>query len=455
MDERAIQLGERKISQLLWQFSLPAIIGMLANSSYMIINRLFIGNVVGADAISGLSVTMPISLIMTAFGMLIGIGAGAMISIRLGQNRAKEAEHILGNALSLLLIISVLVSGTLLLWLDELLIAFGASPNTLPYGRQFISIILFGSLFQYVSFGLVAIIRSEGNPRISMNIMLLNAGLNVVLDFVFVYLLHWGMPGTAVATVISQAVAATLAICHFIGASSVIKLHWKIIPRSRHIIQAILSIGMAPFAMQLVSSLIVILYNQVLAQYGGDSAIGAFGIIYTITMFTLMPVVGISQGLQPIAGFNFGARKYVRVKQSLKLAILFASFIVSLLFILIQLGAGPIMRAFSSEQELLNLGIHGLRVFLLCLPIIGFQIISANFFQAIGKGFTSMFLNLLRQVIFLIPMLLIFPHFFQLNGIWLSSPVSDLAASSVTALVLLRHLRKLDINRDQLNPQAY
>ncbi|NLO20448.1 MAG: MATE family efflux transporter [Syntrophomonadaceae bacterium] len=455
MDERAIQLGERKISQLLWQFSLPAIIGMLANSSYMIINRLFIGNVVGADAISGLSVTMPISLIMTAFGMLIGIGAGAMISIRLGQNRAKEAEHILGNALSLLLIISVLVSGTLLLWLDELLIAFGASPNTLPYGRQFISIILFGSLFQYVSFGLVAIIRSEGNPRISMNIMLLNAGLNVVLDFVFVYLLHWGMPGTAVATVISQAVAATLAIRHFIGSSSVIKLHWKFIPPSRPIIQAILSIGMAPFAMQLVSSLIVILYNQGLAQYGGDSAIGAFGIIYTITMFTLMPVVGISQGLQPIAGFNFGARKYVRVKQSLKLAILFASFIVSLLFILIQLGAGPIMRSFSSEQELLNLGIHGLRVFLLCLPIIGFQIISANFFQAIGKGFTSMFLNLLRQVIFLIPMLLIFPHFFQLNGIWLSSPVSDLAASSVTALVLLRHLRKLDINRDQLNPQAY
>jgi magnesium-transporting ATPase (P-type) len=182
MDERALQLGERTIKHLLWQFSLPAIIGMLANSSYMIINRLFIGNVVGADAISGLSVTMPISLIITAFGMLIGIGSGAMISIRLGQNRPQDAEHILGNALSLLLIISVLVSGTLLFWLDELLVAFGASPNTLPYGRQFISIILLGSAFQYISFGLVAIIRSEGNPRISMGIMLLNAGSLLISD---------------------------------------------------------------------------------------------------------------------------------------------------------------------------------------------------------------------------------------------------------------------------------
>lgn len=442
MDERALLLGERQVNQLLWQFSLPAIIGMLANSSYMIINRLFIGNVVGADAISGLSVTMPVSLIITAFGMLIGIGSGAMISIRLGQNRLGEAEHILGNALSLLLITSVLVSGILLLWLDELLIAFGASPNTLPYGRQFISIILFGSVFQYLSFGLVAIIRSEGNPRISMNIMLLNAGLNVVLDFIFVYLLHWGMPGTAVATVISQTVAATLAIRHFLGSSSVIKLNWKFMRPSRSIIRTILSIGIAPFAMQLVSSLIVILYNQGLAKYGGDSAIGAFGIIYTITMFTLMPVVGISQGLQPIAGFNFGARKYARVKESLKLAILYASFIVCLGFIFIQLGAGPIMRSFTSEQELLDLGIHGLRVFLLCLPIIGFQIISANFFQAIGKGFASMFLNLLRQVILLIPMLLVFPYFLGLNGVWLSSPVSDISAAIITAVVLFRELGK-------------
>ncbi|MGI6422513.1 MAG: MATE family efflux transporter [Syntrophomonadaceae bacterium] len=449
MDERALQLGERTIKHLLWQFSLPAIIGMLANSSYMIINRLFIGNVVGADAISGLSVTMPISLIITAFGMLIGIGSGAMISIRLGQNRPQDAEHILGNALSLLLIISVLVSGTLLFWLDELLVAFGASPNTLPYGRQFISIILLGSAFQYISFGLVAIIRSEGNPRISMGIMLLNAGLNVVLDFVFVYLLHWGMPGTAIATVISQAVAATLAIRHFLGPSSIIKLHWSNMLPSRPVIQSILSIGIAPFAMQLVSSLIVILYNQGLAKYGGDSAIGAFGIIYTITMFTLMPVVGISQGLQPIAGYNFGARKYDRVKASLKLAILYATYIVFLGFVIIQLGAGPIMRSFTSETELLDLGIYGLRVFLFCLPIIGFQIISANFFQAIGKGFTSMFLNLLRQLILLIPMLLIFPYFLGLNGVWLSSPVSDISAAIITAVVLLRELGKWEAEREQ------
>ncbi len=454
MDERALQLGEKKINHLLWQFSLPAIIGMLANSSYMIINRLFVGNVVGADAISGMSVTMPISLIVMAFGMLVGIGAGAMISIRLGQKRYEEAEHILGNALFLLLIIAIVVSGVLLFWLDELLTAFGASPDILPYGRQFISIILLGSVFQHIAFGLGATIRSEGNPRISMNIMLINAGLNVVLDFVFVYILGLGMPGTAVATVISQAVSASLVIRHFLSPASVVKLRMKSLRLSKPIILSIISIGIAPFAMQLVSSFIVILFNQGLAEYGGDSAIGAFGIIYTITMFTLMPVIGISQGLQPIVGFNYGAENFARVKESLKLAILYATFIVSLGFVSIQAFAGPIMAAFTSEKELVQLGTHGIRIFLLCMPVIGFQIISANFFQAIGQGLTSMFLNMLRQVIFLIPMLLIFPHFFHLDGIWLSSPVSDFTASMVTAVVLFRHLNKLSPKQQQIDPEA-
>ncbi len=450
MDERALQLGEKKISHLLWQFSLPAIIGMLANSFYIIINRLFVGNVVGADAISGMTVTMPISLIIMAFGMLVGIGAGAMISIRLGQRQQDEAEQILGNALSLLLIIAVVVSGVLLLSLDYLLTAFGASPDILPYGRQFISIILFGSVFQHISFGLGATIRSEGNPRISMNIMLLNAGLNIVLDFIFVYILGYGMPGTAVATVISQAISASLVIRHFLSPASVVRLKLKNLRLRRHILMGILSIGMAPFSMQLVSSVIIILYNQGLANYGGDAAIGAFGIIYSITMFILMPVIGISQGAQPVIGFNYGAGKYTRVKESLKLAVIYATLIVTLGFILIQVFAAPIMKAFTSDQELLQIGIHGIHIFLLCLPVIGFQIVSANFFQAIGKGFTSMFLNMLRQVILLIPMLLTFPHFFHLDGIWFSSPASDFTASMITAIVLFRELRKLDMKQSKM-----
>ncbi len=450
MDERALELGNKKISHLLWQFSLPAIIGMLGNSMYMIINRLFVGNVVGADAIAGMAVTMPISLIIMAFGMLVGIGAGAMISIRLGQEKQEEAEHILGNALSLLLIIALVLSAVLLLGLDYLLTAFGASADILPYGRQFISIILFGSVFQHIGFGLGSTIRSEGNPRISMNIMLINAGLNVVLDFIFVYILGYGMPGTAVATVISQAVSAALVIRHFLGPASVIRLKLKNLRLRRHIIMDILSVGMAPFSMQLVSSVIIILYNQGLAHYGGDAAIGAFGIIYSITMFILMPVIGISQGVQPIIGFNYGAGKYDRMKESLRLAIIYATFIVTMGFIVIQVFALPIMESFTSDKELLQIGIHGIRIFLLALPVIGFQIISANFFQAIGKGLISMFLNLLRQVILLIPMLLIFPHFFHLNGIWLSSPVSDATASILTAIVLFSALRKLDLNQRRM-----
>ncbi|MDD3364360.1 MAG: MATE family efflux transporter [Syntrophomonas sp.] len=451
MDERTLQLGEKKVSHLLWQFSVPAIVGMLANSLYMIINRLFVGNVVGADAISGMSVTMPISFILMAFGMLVGIGAGSLISIRLGEQKKEEAEQILGNGLTLLLIIAVVLSGGLLLCLDFLLTNFGASPNILPYGRQFISIILLGSVFQFISFGLGATIRSEGNPRISMNIMLVNAGLNIVLDYIFVYVLGLGMPGTAVATIISQAFSAMLVIRHFLGPASVLKLRLKNLRLRRHFIVAIFAIGMAPFSMQLIASVISIIFNQGLANYGGDSAIGAFGIINTLTMFILMPIFGINQGAQPIIGYNYGAKNYNRVKETFMQAIIWATVIVTGGFILIQVFAAPLMGAFSSDEDLLRIGTHGMRIFLLLLPVVGFQIVSANFFQAIGQALTSMILSMLRQVILLIPLLLILPRFLGLNGIWYASPASDLMASIVTAIVLFVKLRQLGITSVQSN----
>jgi len=449
MDERTFQLGEKKVSHLLWQYSVPAIIGTLANSLYMVINRLFVGNMVGADAISGMSVTMPISFILVAFGMLVGIGAGSLISIRLGEQKKEEAEHILGNALTLCLIFAIVISGALLFSLNYLLTKFGASSDILPYGRQFISIILCGSIFQFISFGLGSTIRSEGNPRISMNIMLVNACLNIILDYIFVYIFKLGMPGTAIATVISQAFSATLVILHFLSPTSILKLRLKNLRIRWHFVVDIFAIGMAPFSMQLVSSVINIIYNQSLAHYGGDNAIGAFGIIFTLTMFILMPVFGINQGAQPIIGYNYGAKRYERVKETLKQTVIWATVIVTGGFILVEVFAAQLMNSFSSDIDLINIGTHGIRIFLLLLPVIGFQITSANFFQAIGKALISMVLSMMRQVILLIPLLLILPHFLGLNGIWYASPVSDIIASILTAILLVRELRKMEVIRAQ------
>jgi putative MATE family efflux protein len=443
MEDKTRVLGEKPVGKLLVEFSIPAIVGTVANSLYTIIDRLFVGNVVGADAIAGMSLTMPISFVIMAFGMLIGVGSGSLISIRLGENKKEEAEKILGNAFMLSLIISVVVSGIFLLTLNPLLTHFGASPKTLPYARQFISIILYGSLFQYLSFGLSAVIRAEGNPRVAMGVMLINAGINIVLDFIFIYLLGFGLRGTAVATVISQAVSATWVLLYFRGKTSVLKLRGRNMALQMNILKGIFAIGMAPFFMQLVASVVNILYNQGLAQYGGDAAIGAFGIINTITMFILMPIFGINQGAQPIIGYNYGALEFGRVKKTLKLAIIAATGIVTFGFVLTEVFPAQVLGAFTSDEELIDIGIDGMRIFLLALPIVGLQIVSANFFQAIGKAFKALMLSMLRQVIVLIPTLIIMPHFFGLEGVWMASPISDVVASLITVLVLLPEMRIL------------
>ncbi|MGE5449881.1 MAG: MATE family efflux transporter, partial [Methanomassiliicoccales archaeon] len=421
MEERTLQLGQDKITSLLIRFSLPAIIGMLANSLYTIIDRLFVGNIVGADAIAGMSITMPISFIIMAFGMLIGIGSGALVSIRLGENRPHEAEKILGNAFMLGAIISVITSAVLLYTLDDLLIQFGASKQILPYGRQFISIILWGSFFQFTSFGLSAIIRSEGNPRMSMMVLLLNAGLNIILDFIFVYWLSMGIKGTAIATVISQGASAAWVVYYFTRGNSVLNLRWVNLRLQWPVISGIIAIGMAPFFMQLAASVINILFNRDLARYGGDSAIAAFGIISTLVMFIMMPIFGINQGSQPIIGYNYGAGNYQRVIETLKKAIMGATLIASMGFVLGQAIPHILIMAFTPDARVIEQGTRGMRIFMLLLPIVGFQIVSANFFQAVGKAQKAMVLSLLRQVILLIPLLLILPPILKLDGVWIAA----------------------------------
>lgn len=443
MENRILYLGEQKISKLLWQFSLPSIISTLGSSIYVIIDRIFIGKVVGADAISGISITMPISLIMLAFGALVAFGSGALVSIRLGENEIHEAEVILGNAITLVFIISIIMTCILLIFLDRLLIMFGGSPAILPYARDFIRIILLGSVFQFIIISLSAIIRAEGNPRIAMNILLINVGANIVLDFIFIYGLGWAIKGAAAATVISQMISSCLAFRHFFSSNSLLHLRLKNMRMRLKVVKGVVAVGMAPFAMQLGASVINLLYNQELARYGGDVGIAAYGIIYSIVVFLVLPVSGINMGMQPIIGFNFGARNYDRVIETLAHAITAAIVITSVGFIALQLFPGQLLSFFTEDTDLIAIGSHGMRLITIMLPFVGFQMVSSSFFQAIGKTRTALVLTLLRQVIILIPALIILPRFFQLNGVWIAAPIADGLAVLITMAVLKSGTRLL------------
>jgi len=442
---KAKELEEESIVKLLFKFSIPAITGMIVNALYNIVDRIYIGHIkgVGADALSGLAITFPISIIIMAFGMLVGIGASAVISIRLGEKNKEAANNILGNALILVTIISVLVSLFGVLFLNELLILFGASANSIPYAKTFIRIILIGAVFQNIGFGLNNIIRAEGNPKMAMITMVFGAIINIILDPILIFGLNMGIQGAAIATVISQAFNTLLVLNYFTAknSESVLKIKRVNLKLHFYIIKETFAIGMSPFSMQIASSLVVILYNKGLYAYGGDLAIAAMGIFNSISMLIFMPIFGISQGIQPIIGYNYGAKLYPRVLKVLKLAITFGTCIATIGFISVQLFAKPLFAIFvGNNTDLINLGARGLRIDLTFLPILGFQILGASYFQAINEAKTSMILSILRQVIVLIPLILILPLFYKLDGLWLSQPIADLIATALTAFFLYRSI---------------
>lgn len=442
--DRSKQLGEESVGKLLWKFSIPAIVGMLVNALYNIIDRIFVGKGVSELAITATTVAFPIMNIIMAFGMLIGIGAAATISIKLGQQNRKEAEHILGNAFILIIISSLLVTIFGLWFQVPLLKLLGASKEALPLAKDFTTIILFGAVLQNIGFGLNSIIRSEGNPKMAMITMLIGAILNTIFNPIFIFGFHLGIRGSALATIVSQSVCSIWVVSYFLGKKSSLKLIKKNMKPSSHIARQIFAIGMSPFLMQVAASVINIVLNNDLAFYGGDKAIAAIGIITSVTMLILMPIFGINQGSQPIIGYNYGAKNFDRVKEALKLAILSASSICLVGFAVVQLFPKAIINVFSNaDAELLNIGSSGIRIFLAMLPIIGFQIVSSNYFQAVGKANISIFLSLSRQVIVLLPLLLILPHFLNLTGVWMAGPTADFLASLITALFIYRELKHL------------
>lgn len=455
--DRSQRLGEESIFRLLLTFSGPAIVGMLAQALYNIVDRIFIGHAVGPEGLAGATVSFPFMLILMAFGMLMGIGTTTLISIRLGERKRDEAERILGNGAVMLVGQALLLTMTGLTFLDPLLRLFGASEIILPYARDYLQIIVLGAVAQAVGFGLNAVIRGEGNPRIAMVTMLIGAGLNTILDPIFLFGFGWGMRGAATATVLAQSTSAIWVLSYFLSGKSLLRIRLKNMRLRWSICTAIVVVGSPPFTMQIAASILNAVLNNQLHAYGGNLAISVMGIIYAVAMFVAMPVFGINQGAQPVIGYNYGAMQFDRVKKALQTAILMASAITVAGFLLIMIFPVHVVWLFNREdQALLAMGTHAIRISLVMLPVIGFQIISANYFQAIGKPKQAMLLSLSRQVLLLIPAVLILPRFFGLDGVWAALPTADVGSSILTGCCLafeLRHLRRRHASQESRLPQ--
>ena len=437
-------LGTDPIGKLLIKYSVPAIIGMMVNALYNVVDRMFIGNIpnVGPMAITGLGVTMPITTIIIAFGVLIGIGATTNISIKLGQGKKEEAELIIGNSLSLAGITGILVTVIGLIFSDKILTLFGASSQTLYYAKSYMDILLIGVIFSILGMVFNNIIRGDGNPKLSAVIMGVGCVTNIILDAVFIFGFNMGIQGAALATVLSQGITAIWGLLYYLRGKSNLTFRKSSLKLNKYIVSGIFAIGSAPFAMQIATSLVQVISNNSLKIYGGDLAIGAMATISSIIMIFLMPVFGIVQGMQPIVGFNYGAKNYDRSKKTFKLTLLSSSVLFILGSLVIQIVPQVLVGMFNKDPQLMDITISGLRKYALAMPIVGISIVGTNYIQSIGKAKIAMVLSLLRQVIILIPIILILPKFLGLDGVWFAQPASDIIASVITVIVLVKEIRK-------------
>ncbi len=435
-------LGKDKVGKLLIQYAVPAIIAMTASSLYHITDSIFIGHGVGALAISGLAITFPLMNLAAAFGSLVGSGAATLLSIRMGQKDYETANTILGNALTLNVIIGVGFSIVAFTFLDPILYFFGASDATLPYARDFMEVILLGNVITHLFLGLNGMLRSSGRPEKAMYATIATVVINLVLNPLFIFVFQWGIKGSAWATVISQTIMLMWQLKLFSNKNNFIHLQRKASKLQKKIVVDSLSIGLSPFLMNAVSCLIVIVINQGLLRTGGDLAIGAYGIVNRIAYLFIMIVMGLNQGMQPIAGYNFGAKLYKRVNEVLKKSIILATAVTTFGFLVVYSFPEAIAGMFTRDSELIELSRNGLRIVFLTYPIIGFQMVTANFFQSIGMVGKAIFMSLSRQLLFLLPCLLIFPRFWGIDGIWYSMPVADLVSSIVAAILLIHQFRQ-------------
>ena len=440
--EATEKLATEKIGKLIWNYSLPAITGTVVMALYSIVDRIYLGRGVGPLAISGLTLTFPFMNILTAFGMLVGSGAAARISIALGAGDKEKAEQILGNAFALTFIISGFAIVVSYIFMSDLLRLFGGTDRTIQYAEEYMRIIIPFGFLSALNFGFNNIMRASGYPRKAMWTMIICAVSNVIITPIFIFVFGMGIKGAAWATNLSLFIGVCWVFSHFFGKDTNIRFKRKNLKLQVCTIKSILSIGLSPFSMQLATSLIVVIINFQLIRYGGDLAVGAFGIANSILVLIIMILIGLNQGVQPILGYNYGAKAFDRMFRTLRTTTIIATVISTAGFALGIFMPETLVRMFTSDVEMIHIATNGLRIAAILFPIVGFQIVASSFFQSIGKAKIAIFLSMTRQFLFLIPCLLILPSLFELNGVWAALPVSDGIAVVVTAVTLWFFIRK-------------
>lgn len=440
--QATLELGTKPVGKLLAQYALPAIVAMTASSLYNMIDSIFIGQGVGPLAISGLAITFPLMNLSAAFGAAVGIGSSTCISVKLGQKDYKMAENIFGNSFTLNLIVGVAFGLVTLLMLDPILYFFGASENTIPYARDYMLVILAGNVVSQTFLGMNAVLRAASKPRQAMAATVLTVVLNIVLAPIFIWPLGMGIQGAALATILSQLVALLWQIKLFSNQDEILHFQRGIYKLKGAIVKNIASIGMSPFAMNVCACVVVIFINAGLSRYGGDLAVGAYGIASKVSFIFVMVTIGLNQGMLPIAGYNYGAQRFDRLMKVLKYAMVTATIITSVGFVIAEFFPYQCARLFTTDRTLIDLAIEGIRIHMLAFPIVGSQMVITNFFQCIGKAKISIFLSLSRQMLFLLPLLLFLPPIMKVDGVWTAMPVSDSIAAIVAYVMMAKYMRK-------------
>ena len=437
-----LELGTKPVGKLLAQHALPAIVAMTASALYNMIDSIFIGQGVGPLAISGLAITFPLQNLMAAFGAGVGVGAATCISVKLGQRDYNTAQHIFGNNFSLNLVIGVTFSIITLLFLNPILRFFGASDNTLPYAREYMLVILTGNVVTQLFFGMNAVLRAASKPRHAMVATIATVVLNVILAPIFIWPMHMGIQGAALATVISQAVVLAWQLKLFCNENELLHFKRGTYRFNATIVKNILGIGMSPFAMNVCACVVVIFINTGLAKYGGDMAVGAYGIANKVAFTFIMINMGLNQGMLPIAGYNYGAQNFTRLLRVLRIAVITGVLITTTGFVIAHVIPYQCARLFTTDQTLIKISIRAIQINMLAFPLVGFQMVITGFFQSIGKAKISMFLSLSRQMLFLLPLLIVLPPILGVDGIWCSLPTADTISAILAGVMMVIYMRK-------------
>lgn len=450
--DRSLEMREKSIGKLLWSFSLPAIIGMLVNSLYNVIDRIFVGRGIGSLAIAATTVAFPLMVVLMAVSILVGVGATALISIRLGERKKEEAEKIAGNALTMLVLLPAAVAGLFFVFSEPILIACGASPEVLPYAMDFTQIIMLGAVFGSISMGANNFIRAEGNPKVAMYTQLIGAIFNIVLNYIFIFIFGWGMKGSAFATILSQLISALWVLGYFATGRSLVKIRLMNLRPRWAVLSGIMAIGFAQFAMQMAASIQQVILNNTLMSHGGDMALSAIGIVMSIATLLFMPVLGVAQGAQPLIGYNYGARLYKRVGDTWRMAVLAGTGIVLVGYLALHIWPQQMVGMFSEgDRELIAFTTHAMLIYMAMIPLVGFQIVSSTYFQAVGKARQAAVLSLSRQILFFIPLLLVLPRYWGVEGVWRAAPIADVLAVTLSATMMYWEMKSLKREADQQN----